>query len=205
MAYNNSNSLPKSNAQEEENHNRLEPTPKANSTSLEQNEVRNKPVGLTKAQELINGVLRFLSTASSETLGACAVGLASITYFVLGRVGLLIIGIVGGVLLHATWEENVQNQASHGTEASEARRRKEASLNVVERVLNWRGKQHGNSTQDRSDVRDVENKISAHKELDFSGFQPFTAAALGNLTDAVIRDYVKYGSDESICWQYADP
>lgn len=205
MAYNNSNSLPIPDAQEEEKHNRLEPTPKANSTSLEQNEVQNKPVGLSKGQELIDGVLRFLSTASSETLGACAVGLVSITLIVLGRVGLLIIGIIGGVLLHATWEENVQNQASDGTEASEARRRKEASLDVVKRVLEWREKQHGNNTQDRSDVRDVDYKISAHKELDFSGFQPFTAAALGGLTDAVIRDYVKYGSDQSICWQYADP
>lgn len=196
MASNNSKDPPKSTAQEEERQTPLKPTQNANSVSLEHDEVQNRHAGLTKAQELTNGALQFLSTANSEILGACAVGLASITYFVLGRVGLLIIGIVGGVLLHATWEENVQNLASDGADASIARRRKEASLNVLERVLDWREEQHGNKGQDSSDVRGIDYRISAQRDLDFSGFQPSTAAALGDLTDAVIRDYVKYGSSQ---------
>ncbi len=195
MASNSSQDPPYPTGQEDERQNALEPTQKANPKTLEQAKIAKGSAGLTKAQELTSGILQFLSTASNGTLGACAVGLASITYFLLGRVGLVLIGIVGGVVLHATWEENVPNQTSDGTEVSEARRRKEASLNVVERVLDWREKQQGKSSQGRDNVQDVDYKIPTQKEVNFSGFQPATAAALGGLTDAVIRDYVKWWYD----------
>src|SRR3954451_11700486 len=46
----------------------------------------------------IDATLRFFATASNETLGACVVGLCASTYLVLGRVGLVLIGAVGGVV-----------------------------------------------------------------------------------------------------------
>src|SRR5277367_4066951 len=55
-----------------------------------------------KLRDLTNATLNFLSTASNETLGAFVVGLAASTYLVLGRLGLVLIGAVGGVILHAT-------------------------------------------------------------------------------------------------------
>ena len=201
MAYNNSRDTSMS----EELQSHSKPTHEADLKALDYVEVDNGSAVLTKTQELTKSILRFLSTASNETLGACAVGLASITYFVLGRLGLVIIGVVGGVILHATWEENVQSWEGDRTAHSEARRRKEASLNVVERVLDWREQQHGNSKQDSSNTQDIDFKISAKKELNFLDFQPATATALGALTDAVIDNYVKYGSGWSILWQYANP
>ena len=192
MAYENSHDQTKA-IEEEARPHATELELNANPRALQSRGVNDGSVSYIKAQELTNRILRFLSTASNETLGACALGLASITYFVLGRVGLVIIGVVGGVILHATWEENIQNHASGRTEASVASWRKETSLNVVDRVLDWRDRQQGKGVHGTDFVQDVAYKISAREELDFSGFQPATAAALGALTDAVIRDYVKYG------------
>ena len=193
--------------QEQGIQNLLKPVQEVNSGAGEHAEVGNRSAKLTKAQELTNGILRFLSTASNETLGACLVGLCAITYFILGRVGLVVIGIVGGVLLHATWEESVQNQASDGntTTTSEARRRREASLNVAKRVLDWREQQQGNDRHDTVDVQDIDYRNPAQKELEFLGFRPATAAALRALTDAVIDNYVKYGSGRTKYWHYANP
>ena len=191
--------------QEQGTQNLLKPTQEVDPRAGEHAETDNGSAGSTRAQEITNGVLRFFSTASNETLGACLVGLASITYFVLGRVGLVIIGIVGGVVLHATWEDNVQNQTSDRNATLEAGRRKEASLNVVKRVLDWREQQQGSDSHGRHDVQDIDYRMSAQKELDFSGFQPATAAALRALTDAVIDNYVKYGSGRLILWRYANP
>ena len=204
MAESSIQNLPKSTGQEEEMHNLLNPTQKIDSKTVNHTEIDHGFGGLVKVQELTNGILHFLSTASNETLGACLVGLASITYFVLGRVGLVIIGIVGGMILHATWEESVQNQASDRTAASEAGRRKEASLNIVKRVLDWREQDQGTDIQDKREVKDIGYNISAQKELDFLGFQPATAAALRALTDAVIHNYVKYGGGCSIPWHCAN-
>ena len=58
---------------------------------------------------LTDRTLHFLATASNETLGACLVGLSAGTYLILGRVGLVLIGVVGGVVLHATFEGNPQS------------------------------------------------------------------------------------------------
>jgi hypothetical protein len=149
---------------------------------------REPDLSLATAQDLVSRVLDFLSTASNETLGACLVGLGAATYFVFGRIGLILIGAVGGVVLHATWEGGVGESADGAARAREARRRREIALDVAERVLDWREKKQG----DRIGVRDeVELKAGAIKPADFSGFAPETAAALNGLTDAVIRDYVK--------------
>lgn len=139
----------------------------------------------TKARDLTSRVLDFLSNASNETLGACIVGLGAATWLILGRVGLVLIGIVGGVVLHATWEGGGQDQANDEARALEARRRREKGLDVAGRVLDWRGKT-------KAEKHSGELAHQSHKTLDFSGFQPETAAALTGLTDAVVRDYVKY-------------
>jgi len=123
--------------------------------------------------DLTTKALRFLSTASAESLGGIAVGLAACTYFVLGRLGLVLIGAVGGIVLHATWEER-------RSESDEDKRREKA-LDIVKRLL------------------DLEDKKAQDKDVDlvatgsnFEGFRPETAAALNDLVDAVVRDYVKW-------------
>jgi hypothetical protein len=137
-----------------------------------------KPPLTTSSDDMTTRALRFLSTASPETIGGVAMGLAACTWLVLGRFGLVLIGVVGGVVLHATWEK----QSSAGT-ADELRREK--GLDIVKRILDLR------STEDKSeDDDDVDEKAiigNAFEEL-----QPETQAALNGLVDAIIRDYVQW-------------
>lgn len=135
-----------------------------------------------KIQELTSHVLQFLSNATNETLGACLVGLGAITYLVLGRVGLVLIGAVGGVVLHATWVENNQNQTSE---------KRERGLDVIERILDWRERRK-EGVFEKDHLHDRDSGTSVSSEEDFSDFQPAVRAALTSLTQAVIRDYVKY-------------
>jgi hypothetical protein len=142
---------------------------------------------------LTDGTLQFLATASNETLGACLVGLGAGTYLILGRVGLVLIGVVGGVVLHATWEGHGEHGSGQEGKSSDTRRR-ELGVDVAHRVLDWRDAQ--TRTQEKG-TRDDDNsnlslRLYSGKPLDYSEFKPETAAALTELTDAVIRDYVKY-------------
>ena len=142
-------------------------------------------------QNLTNKALHFLSNASNETLGACIIGLSATTYVVLGRVGLVLIGIVGGVVLHATWDPT--NDASQGGEskAQELNRRREIGLDVAKRVLEWREKKAVDPSDQERDALGIGGVASPIKGSDFSNFRPETGTALNLFTDAVIRDYVK--------------
>jgi hypothetical protein len=142
---------------------------------------------------LTDRALQFLATASNETLGACLVGLGAGTYLILGRVGLVLIGVVGGVVLHATWEGQMHTgEGAEKGKSSEARKR-ELGAHVASRILDWRDKK---DTKDGdADDSDLSLKLYSGKDLDYSEFRPETAAALTELTDAVIRDYVKYVLD----------
>ncbi len=143
-----------------------------------------------QARDLTTRALDFLSNASNETLGACIVGLGAATWLLLGRVGLILIGIVGGVVLHATWEEDAQNNATDEARALEAKRRREKGLDIAARILDWKERREGSRELDG--VRDSPIAVPSHKELDFAGFRPETKDALTNLVDTVIRDYVKW-------------
>jgi hypothetical protein len=142
---------------------------------------------------LTDRALHFLATASNETLGACLVGLGAGTYLILGRVGLVLIGVVGGVVLHATWEGSLQNGevGEHKSKSIEARRR-ELGVDVAHRLLGLRDAKTQVEGAREDDNSDLSLKLYSGKPLDFSEFKPETAEALTELTDAVIRDYVKY-------------
>ena len=138
------------------------------------------------AKSVTTRALQFLSTASPETLGACFVGLGASTYFVFGRLGLIFIGVAGGVVLHATWEDGASNQLDATARDIEARKRREKSLDIASRLLDYREKTKEEAGQD------TQTQSVVSQEVDFDGFQQDTKAALEELTDAVIRDYVKY-------------
>ena len=162
--------------------------PSAEPTS-EQNETSNSS---DKIRSFINAGLGFLSNASNETLGACAIGLCFLTYFVLGRVGLVLIGAVGGVVLHATWEDTHDDRDGTENELQKRRsRRKELGVEVAKRVLNWRDRRRGSENREEDEDVKVEASV-ATRPLDYSEFKPATGAALTALTEAVVRDYVKY-------------
>lgn len=142
---------------------------------------------LDTIQDYANLVLEFLANASNEALASCLVGLGAVTYFILGRLGLVLIGAVAGVVLHATWEYHGK---SHETSrATELRRRREVGVDVVNRVLDWR--QSKDNGQDEEASADTSLLFSSQHLADYSGFRPATRAALEDVTDAVAQDYVK--------------
>lgn len=145
-----------------------------------------------KLHRIADRSFEFLSHASNETLGACVVGLGICTHFILGRVGLVVIGVVCGAFLHSTWENNGQIVGYEDKNAAELKRRRQAGIDVVSQLLEWR---QTSATAVESDheagTRNV-IEMPADRDLDFEGFQPDTRAALTGLTDAAVRDYVKY-------------
>lgn len=141
-----------------------------------------------QARDLTTRALDFLSNASNETLGACIIGLGAITWLVLGRVGLILIGVVGGVVLHATWEGGLQNNANDEAKAAAPRKRQEKGLDIAMRVLDW--KKRREESRELDGLRDM--PVAPQKELDFEGFPPETKDALTSLVDSVVRDYVKW-------------
>ena len=154
-------------------------------TSIEtERGAQNIPLSAT-LQDLTDKALYFLSHASNETLGACVAGLGAATYLVLGRVGLVIIGVAGGVVLHATWEGLRNDDRDEETRKTEQDRRREAGVEVVRRALQWRSSKAIDETSE-------DTKVYANQLLDFSRFEPETSAALNTFTDAVIKDYVYY-------------
>ncbi|KAF7504483.1 hypothetical protein GJ744_002163 [Endocarpon pusillum] len=163
------------------------PKPSTEATT-KQNETSNT----SKVRSLTDALLNFLASASNETLGACAVALCASTYLVLGRVGLVLIGTVIGVVLQATWEgSSDEADGTHDGQQKSTSKRKELGIEVAKRLLDWKDRTKGleNGIEDE----DVKVEVSlATKPLDYSEFKPATAAALTAFTDAIIRDYVKW-------------
>lgn len=149
------------------------------------------PVVSEKLRDITDAALNFLSNASNETLGACVVGLCATTYLVLGRVGLVLIGAAGGMVLHATWEASNNTAAGGQSNAAEgSRRRRELGIEVVRRALDWRVTSQGAQEGEVLKTATVEGSPD-DKILGYSDFRPATRTALTALTDAVIRDYVR--------------
>lgn len=160
------------------------PEPTQTSPSIEQNA---SDVGVF--QEVTDFALNFLSASSNERLLGVFALLTLMTYIILGRIGLLLIGVVLGILLHASWEGTHE----HGDEGSwKLKKRKELSLEVSRRLLDWPkpvasvGSSIANDTVSVAAPEDL-----SAKDLDYATFQPASAAALRLLTDAVVQDYVK--------------
>ena len=132
-----------------------------------------------QSKEIISSVLHFLSTSSNEALLCVFACLIAVTYILLGRLGLILIGTVLGVILHASWE-GMSNEATGKPNA----RRGEFALHIANRLLDW---------PPRKSPEAFDTKISREPsiDLDYSTFRPKTAVALKSLTDAVIKDYVK--------------
>lgn len=169
------------------------PVPSAAEASEAQKSAQHAPA--VDIKSLTDRALHFLATATNETLVACFVGLGAGTYLFLGRVGLVLIGVAGGVVLHATWEGQSQSGDSDALQGTKTdARRRELGVHVAARILDWRDSRAKDKAQPDVDngMSDMSLKLYSGKTLDYSEFKPETAAALTELTDAVIRDYVKY-------------
>lgn len=129
-------------------------------------------------EDLATKAFQFLSTATPGTLGGIAVALAAVTYFILGQIGLLLIGAFAGVTLFISYE------AKH-PEVSRAVRR-EKGHDFLDRLLET--KTQATSIRTEQDDEDDLHTLSQS----FDEFQPETQEALTNLVNAVIRDYVDW-------------
>lgn len=125
---------------------------------------------------LATKALQFISTATPSTLAGIAVVFSGITYAILGKVGLLIIGAFGGVGAFVSLEARNPDiaRAVRGEKGPE----------ILDRV--WLDLQSA-KPQDDADEKDEATTFKA-----FDDFRPDTREALGGLVDAVIRDYVKW-------------
>ncbi|KAM0285637.1 hypothetical protein ACHAQH_001343 [Verticillium albo-atrum] len=125
--------------------------------------------------DLLTKTLRFLSTATPETLGGVGLGLAAATYLALGKLGLVLIGAFGGVVLFISYE------ARH-PEISRAVRG-ERGVEVLQRL----GIEKLPETKAEESKEEEERLIHS-----FDDFKPETRDALSGFVDAVVRDYVKW-------------
>lgn len=133
-------------------------------------------------EDLTTRALRFFSTASNQTLGIIALSLAFCTHLMLGRLGLVLLGVLGGVVLHSTWE----GQSALAGKAEDAR--KEKSLDVASRILDWRADQIKDREKEEADR--VDDLMLGSRG--FEDFRSETATALRAFVDAVVRDYVRW-------------
>ncbi|EJT80647.1 PX domain-containing protein [Gaeumannomyces tritici R3-111a-1] len=132
----------------------------------------------SSSDSITNKTIQFLSTATPETLGTIAVGLAATTYFVLGSLGILLIGAFAGAAGVISWEARSPEVARNV--------RGEKGVDALTRILDYKG---ALSVAAEADGKDGED---AAPFRGFEDFQPETRDALNGLVDAVIRDYVNW-------------
>ncbi|PKX98576.1 PX domain protein [Aspergillus novofumigatus IBT 16806] len=147
---------------------------------------------ITPSKGPVDYMLRFLSSADNLTLTWFVASLAIVTYVLLGRIGLLLIGLVAGVTLHASWEAADTGLRGDPTGTSSIYRRKELSLNIANRLLQLSSRRPSEPKSNNGGIIAEAAEGLSEPDLDFSGFPPKTAAALRSLTNAVIKDYVNH-------------
>ncbi|OJD26813.1 hypothetical protein ACJ73_01801 [Blastomyces percursus] len=134
---------------------------------------------------LLDQCLQFLSSANNATLAGLGGVVFATTYFVFGKLSLVLFGAVAGAGLHALWED-YRDCGDGSVNSRPSKRKRELAIEVANRLLSWEESRTADKPSTASDI-----DISIPK-LDYSGFQPATAAALHALTDAVIRDYIQW-------------
>lgn len=159
------------------------PAAKSSPSTLTQNNrdhLKDGPPSLIRIAELRDLALNYLATASNESLGCLLGALALATYIILGRVGLLLIGLLLGVVLHASWEGKSDEADSEVPGKRNPWKRRELALEVANRLLTYKSKE--------GDVGVEPAKIE--RAFEYSACGQGTSAALESLVEAVIRDYV---------------
>ncbi|KAJ5527989.1 hypothetical protein N7513_012148 [Penicillium frequentans] len=150
-----------------------------------------RPIHTGLLKECLDSALEFLSTSSNErllgVLGLLVIG----TYIILGRLGLLLIGAALGAILHASWEGPAHS--NNNDILSAPKKRRELALEVSKRLLDWPLRTISATRDERTDGNIVAPPEDlSTSDLEYGTFRPATAAALRVLTDAVVKDYVKY-------------
>lgn len=122
--------------------------------------------------------IQFFATATPATLAGLGVGVSAVTYAVLGRLGLVLIGAFGGVVSFIIWE-------SKNPELAKAVRGEDGSR-VLDRVWADLTSVRALETQANEDD-DEQNRIKS-----FDDFRPETREALSGLVDSIVQNYIKW-------------
>ncbi|EEP80821.1 predicted protein [Uncinocarpus reesii 1704] len=155
-------------------------TPSASSAD----DLQQDPAVKSQIPSIVSQAANFLSRCNLGSLVAIAFGLLACLYLIFGRLALLLFGVVGGVLLHAWWDEIGSASGRCATDETK-RRRRELGVEVAARLMRLEGA----STQLMP--ANCQSKARTD-EFDLSKLHPALAAALKALIDAVVEDYVRW-------------
>ncbi|EEQ28476.1 hypothetical protein McanMca71_007164 [Microsporum canis] len=138
------------------------------------------------SQSLVDQVSLFIAHADRITLLSVATGLVAVLYVLFGRLALLLLGGIGGVILHIWWE-GYEGGEDGDNGAAARRKRNELSLELANRLTALYADNGSKPDEDEDDLYK-----SGEPVLDYSKLGPATAAALTALTDSVVADYVSW-------------
>ncbi|GKZ37799.1 hypothetical protein AbraIFM66950_009588 [Aspergillus brasiliensis] len=158
-------------------------------TSYDEQTATNRP-NPVQSNGIINSTLQFLTASNGGTLLGVFACLVGTTLLLFGRLGLLLIGVASGIILHAQWEAADEDPTQPFSNLRH-RTRRELSLDIARRLLDWPKSKASTADAKQDDIGQVFIFGDASSaDLDYSTFGPKTAAALGSITDGVIKDYV---------------
>ena len=139
----------------------------------------NEPIPMSKK------LLLYLSNGSNETLVATGILLCLLIYILLGRVGLIFVGMLVGVILQASWGEDrplLNKFCSNGQKL----RQRRTNRDLISEILDWRVEA---SSSEVNIYKEPAVKSSNSHPVCLQSL-PRTTSALENFKDAIIRDYV---------------
>lgn len=132
----------------------------------------------SQSGDLTTKLLDFLASATPETLGGVAAGFTLLTYLVIGRIGLLLVGAFGGIAVFAAIERK-------NPEVSRAVRG-QSGHDFLETLL-------AASKVKASQAATKDGAVDENASLQsFDDFQAETKLALTEFVDATVRDYVNW-------------
>ncbi|KAK2802143.1 hypothetical protein FQN49_008900, partial [Arthroderma sp. PD_2] len=157
----------------------------ASADSVDQKNAATAPSNPT-TQSLIDQVSLFVAHADRITLISIAAGLVAVAYVLFGRLSLLLVGAIGGVVLHIWWEGH-ESGIDGDNETSAKRKRQELSLEVANRLTTLYADRGPKFDVDGDPLHKLGDSV-----LDYSKLGPATGSALTAFTDSVIADYVNW-------------
>ncbi|TFB04110.1 hypothetical protein CCMA1212_003762 [Trichoderma ghanense] len=128
---------------------------------------------------LVSQTIQFFATATPATLAGLGVGISAVTYAVLGRLGLVLIGAFGGVVSFIIWESKNPELAKTI--------RGEDGPRVLDRVWADLTAARALEKQDDDDDDDPSNRMRG-----FDDFRPETRDALSGLVDSIVQNYINW-------------
>lgn len=107
-----------------------------------------------------------------------------LTWLLLGKIGLLLIGVVSGIQLRSLWEKYGHPRASDESCLKKADRSRQLGIEVVHRLMTWQSLERPGTPTDPAGTCEA-------SVADFSDFQPAMGVALSAVSNEVVEQYVE--------------